>query len=379
VLVALASATAIAILLPAGPDDGCPSPRQVSDAVSAHLPGVVQPLGRPPGPSALRLSVTSDGTGTLRVDLSDPEGGPLLRRRVAPETAARSKAAECVALAETAALIVDRYWHEVGYEVPPATPVVAPKPAPPPKPLVAPKPPAEPKPPVEPPPAPEPAAPEPAERAAVPAERDSDNGAPPGREPERPPERPRAPLRPPSWWLAAGIGGDAGDKGGALARASLAIAVERAALGRRLGLRFSASGRYPESVVWPAEPGMPAGHATLWEFPVAMDAYLAIPIGLGRLEPGLGVELNVIYVTSMQGNTPDSRVAAAPGAEALLAWTVPLPHDLFLRARAVGAAAVPVRTINDNFRHPNDASGLPLVETPRFRGELGLELGVWFY
>ena len=121
-LVALASATAIAILLPAGADDGCPSPRQVSDAVSAHLPGVVLPLGRAPGPSALRLSVTTDGAGTLRVDLSDPQGGALLRRRVAPETAARTKAAECVALAETAALIVDRYWHEVGYEVPPAAP-----------------------------------------------------------------------------------------------------------------------------------------------------------------------------------------------------------------------------------------------------------------
>ncbi|HVY36294.1 MAG TPA: hypothetical protein VHM31_00105 [Polyangia bacterium] len=377
-LVALASATAIAILLPAGPDDGCPSPHQVRDAVAAHLPGVVQPLGRPPGPGALRLSVTSDGTGTLRVDLSDPEGGPLLRRRVAPETAARTKAAECVALAETAALIVDRYWHEVGYEVPPAPPVVAPKPAPPPKPPVAPKPAVEPKPVVEPPSAPEPAAPEPPARAAEPSKRDSDNEPPPPREPERLPERPRAPLRPPSWWLAAGIGGDAGDKGQPRPRASLAIAVEKAALGRRVGLRFSTSGRYPEGMTW-TENGAPAGQATLWQFPVAMDAYLAIPIGFGRLEPGLGVALNVIDVTSTRGNAQDSKLAAAPEADLSVAWTVPLPHDVFLRTRAAGGVGVPITAVDDDFRSTNDAPAQRLLETPRFHGELGLELGVWFY
>ena len=124
--VALAPAYAIAILLPAGPDDGCPSPRQVAEALTAHLPGVVAPLGRPAGQNNLRLAVATDAAGELRVDLTDPDGGPLLRRRVAPEPAgtggARSRSVQCAALAETAALIVDRYWHELGYEIPPAPP-----------------------------------------------------------------------------------------------------------------------------------------------------------------------------------------------------------------------------------------------------------------
>ena len=383
-LVALASATAIAILLPAGPDDGCPSPRQVGDAVSAHLPGVVLPLGRAPGPSALRLSVTSDTTGTLRVDLSDPDGGPLLRRRVAPETVARTKAAECVALAETAALIVDRYWHEVGYEVPPAAPAVAPKPAPP-KPPVEPKPapsrpPVEPKPPAEakPPPEPEPArelpAAAPSDRSAEPAERDTAGEAPAPRTSERPPERRRAPLRPPSWWLAAGIGGEAGDKGPRHPFASLAVALERTAFGRRLGLRFSVTGREGDHTTWSKV--SPSGDATVVQIPVGLDAYLAFPVGLGRLEPSIGGDLNVIFVTSSQssaeGTKTESRITVAPAFDALLAWTIPLPHDIFLRARVAGAVGVAKRLLDD-------ANGIVIAETPIFRAELGLELGVWFY
>ena len=44
---------AIGVLAPAGPDDGCPSPRQVTEAVAAHLGGAVLPLGQTPGPTAL--------------------------------------------------------------------------------------------------------------------------------------------------------------------------------------------------------------------------------------------------------------------------------------------------------------------------------------
>ncbi|HSS38888.1 MAG TPA: hypothetical protein VLT58_08975 [Polyangia bacterium] len=357
-LVALASATAIAILLTAGPDDGCPSPRQVSDAVSAHLPGVVLPLGRAPGPSALRLSVTTDGAGTLRVDLSDPDGGALLRRRVAPESAARTKAAECVALAETAALIVDRYWHEVGYEVPPAPAAVPAKPRPPNPPAAA-KPVAVPPPPPPPEPPAAVAEPEVVERAV----------------PERPPERPRGPPHPPDWWLAARISGGSGDTGLLHGAASLAGAVERAALGHRLGLRLSVSGRYPNEVAWTQTknvPVVPAGRATITQVSVAMDVYLAFPVGFGRLEPGLGGDLNVISVTSTQGTATDSSVRLAPAVDALLAWTIPFPHDIFLRGMAAGAVAVPYRMFNDAIKQD-------IFKTPRLRAELGLQLGVSFY
>ena len=113
----------------AGPDDGCPSPRQLADALSAHLPGMVLPLGHATGPTTLRLGVTTDAAGAMRLDLADPEGGPLLHRWL-PATD-RAHAGDCPALAETAALIVERYWHEVGYDVPLETPKPPPKPPPP--------------------------------------------------------------------------------------------------------------------------------------------------------------------------------------------------------------------------------------------------------
>src|SRR3954453_15699864 len=113
----------------AGPADACPSPRHLPAALSAHLPGMVLPLGHATGPTTLRLGVTTDAAGAMRLDLSDPGGGPLLPRGL-PATD-RAHAGDCPALAETAALIVERYWHEVGYDVPLETPTPSPKPPPP--------------------------------------------------------------------------------------------------------------------------------------------------------------------------------------------------------------------------------------------------------
>jgi len=350
VLVALASAAAIAILMPAGPDDGCPSPRQVSEAVAAHLPSMVLPLGRAPGPNVLRLSVTTETGGTLRVELSDPEGGPLLRRRVEPDTGPRAKPGDCVALAETAALIVDRYWHEVGYEVPaPPPPPRAPPPPAPPPPVVPPK-------------------------AALPAPPPA--AAPEPAAPTRRAPASSAPRRPPAWWLAAGVSEALGDRGSRhQAGASLALAVERPRGGQRIGLRLSVGARYPRQQPWGAEPsiGLPAGHATMVQVPVAMDVYLAVPVGLGRLEPGVGVDLNVIVVPYAAGNVAGSRWAAAPGVDALLAWTIPVPRDVFVRLVALGAVSQPTVVTAD------DAGSLRIFDTPRFRGEVGIQLGVWFH
>jgi hypothetical protein len=340
VLVALASATAIAILMPAGPDDGCPSPRQVSEAVNAHLPSMVLPLGRPPGPGVLRLSVTADAAGTLRVDLSDPDGGPLLRRRVAPEIGPRAKATDCAALAETAALIVDRYWHEVGYEVPPAPPPAPPPPKAPPPPRAAP------------PPAPEKAAPR---SAVLPAPRETTPTTP---------EVHREPPRPPAWWVAAGAAGEVADRGSDHWAGSLAMAVERPRFGQRLGLRFTVEALNPDT-----RP-LGGGKAAMVQVPVAMDAYLAVPVGLGRLEPSIGGGLTVTVVAYPEGQSTKSRVIGPPAVNAGLAWAVPVARDFFFRLAASGVVASPYRI---------DADPQHIFDTPRFRAEFGLELGVWFH
>jgi hypothetical protein len=353
VLVALASAAAIAILMPAGPDDGCPSPRQVSEALTAHLAGVVLPLGRAPGPSALRLLVTSEAGGVLRLELTDPDGGALLRRRVEPDTGPRAKPADCAALAETAALIVDRYWHEVGYEVPPPPPPAPPKPPPPAPPAPPPPPPADEKP-----------APGPAARAAAPA-------AEP-REP-RPLPRRSEPLRAPAWWVAAGVSREQGDRRRGHWGGSLAVAVER----NRLGMRFSVGLRdpRPDNFAWIPPTAPLPGDVRVVQVPVGMDAYFAFPVGIGRLEPGVGVDVTVFAIASHEGTGARNKLIASPAVDALLAWTVPIPHDFFVRLVGQAGVGIPYQVTDTN----NDADRLVIFDTPRFRAELGLELGVWFH
>jgi hypothetical protein len=346
VAVALAPAYAIAILMTAGPDDGCPSPRQLADALSAHLPGMVLPLGHATGPTTLRLGVATDAAGAMRLDLSDPEGGPLLHRWL-PATE-RAHAGDCPALAETAALIVERYWHEVGYDVPLETPNASPKP-PTPK-ATAPPPPPTPTPRVAPPPV-----------------------EPPVVEKANPPTEPRAtepqpqaePLPPPRWWVGGGIAGlltTSGDRAGA---ALLAVAVERPVFKRRIGLRLSAGAQTRVSVSLPTE------SAEVLQFPVRMGAYLPIALGVGQLEPGIGVDLDVIAVSFTHGATSKTSLRATPGIDAALGWALQLPHDFYIRAMAQAVTEVPYNFVTAS-------NNTTIFTSPRFHLVLGIELGVWF-
>src|SRR4051812_29888802 len=313
----------------AGPDDGCPSPRQLADALSAHLPGMVLPLGHATGPTTLRLGVTTDSAGAMRLDLSDPEGGPLLHRWL-PATD-RTHAGDCPALAETAALIVERYWHEVGYDVPLETPS---PPARPPPPKAAAPPPPPPAPPPKaaapsPPPPPPKAAPPPAPTAA---EKPEPRPEPPTPEPQRPAE----PLPTPRWWIGGGGEGLLTASGDRAAAAILAIALERPVFGRRLGLRLSAGAETRLSVPVATGRCVPANpcSADVLRFPVRMGAYLPISLGVGQLEPGIGVDLGVIAVTFTHGSTTATHLGATPGIDAALGWALQLPHNIYVRALA---------------------------------------------
>jgi hypothetical protein len=62
----------IAVSVP--PEQTCPAPRQITDALAARLPGVVLPQGQPVKPGMLRLTVATDANGGIRIDLADPEG-----------------------------------------------------------------------------------------------------------------------------------------------------------------------------------------------------------------------------------------------------------------------------------------------------------------
>jgi hypothetical protein len=330
VLAALVPAYAIAVSMPAGPDDGCPSPRQVVDALATQLPGLVLPLGRAGGRQTLHLAVTVDGVGVMRLELTDPDGGPLLHRRL-PATE-RGAGADCPALAETAALIVERYWREVGYEVP-----------------------------FEPPSPPRP--PPPADAAAPPGEPSAAVVEGPA-----PASSPPVPLLPPRWWIAGGAFGRVGDAGPRTAGASLTFTVEERLQQRRVGLSLSGGAEGGVTYLWTS--GSPE-RVVLRQFPVRMGAYLAVPLGLGQLEPGLGIDLGVVTAAVTDVTGSQTRWRASPGVDAALGWSLRFVQDIYLRVLGEGGAAVPYRFVTTS----NETS---FGSTSRLYLQLGLELGLWF-
>jgi hypothetical protein len=311
---------AIGVLAPAGPDDGCPSPRQVTEAMAAHLGGAVLPLGQTPGPTALRLSVSTDASGVTRLDLLDPGGEAVLHRLLTP--ADRARGPDCPALAETAALIVERYWHEVGYDLPPL-----PRPAPPPAP---------------PPP-------------------------PPAIESRPVPEAPPAPAAW-RWSAAAAADGRAGMDGRADVAAVLAVGAER-----RFGLRLSGGVSNDATVI------SSIGTTTFRRLPFRLGAYLPIRLGPGVLEPGVGLDLEEVWVnvtstgpaeTWRSPSTCVGRVCLSPGADLALGWSLRSSRHAYLRVLAQAGAAISYRFVTPD--------NTVIWSTPATYLDLELELGVWF-
>jgi hypothetical protein len=322
---------AIGVLAPAGPDDGCPSPRQVTDALAARLPGSVIPLGQPIGAGALRLAVSGDASSVTRVDLTDGAGEVLLRRTLS--AADRARATDCPALAETVALIVERYWREVGYDVPPL-------------------------PPPRPPPEPEPPPPEPAPAKA---------------EVVRAPAPPPPPSGP--WWgLGATVGGRYGDTGAWDGSVSVVGTLER-----RLGWRLQAG----VAGAWTADSSV--GVASFRRFPIRLGAYYPISVGVGQLEPGVGIGLDPIYVGLTDFTTATfleasqlcfRRWCVSPGADVALGWSVRSTRHVYLRALARAGIAVPYQFVTGSETiEPNS----DIWSTPRTYLELGIESGLWFH
>jgi hypothetical protein len=85
---------------------GCPSAKQVEDALYARVPGAVVPFSEAERRGALQLTLAAASPDGGRSFLLVDAGGEIrLQRALSPATAQR----DCAALAETAALIVQRY------------------------------------------------------------------------------------------------------------------------------------------------------------------------------------------------------------------------------------------------------------------------------
>jgi hypothetical protein len=325
-----ATPTAVTLAVPSTGGSECPSPAQLTEAIGARVPGLlVTPpatptAAAPAAVSSLRLATTTLPEGDLRVELFDAQGESLLHRLLpAPP---HGHAADCPAFAETVALIVERYLHDVGYEAPPLAP---------PPPRVEPAPP---------PPAPAP----PPSLVATPAP---------------PPPRPARVT----WRLGLGAQGRLGDAGGWDGDGELALGVEGAGAAPHFGARLSVGVAPAATARW-TDQALPQS-ATLRRLPARLGLFLRIPLGAGQLEPGLGGGVDALFVTRSDPETA-SEHHLAPFGDLALGYTVTLIGPVYLRGLSRVALTVPYDF--KNLAHAN------VWETPRLYGELGLESGFAF-
>jgi hypothetical protein len=102
-------------------DAQCPSSQQIGEAIEARLPGLLVPAEQSALPDALVLTMAQDaGTGAQSFTLVDHHQQVRLKRELPVPSSAGPQ--ECPALAETVALMVERYLQELGYrpEPPPS-------------------------------------------------------------------------------------------------------------------------------------------------------------------------------------------------------------------------------------------------------------------
>ena len=319
-LTLLASALAAVPGAATEPSSDCPAAAPLAAALNAVMPGLA-PAAPPSLPLALatggRLAVVTSPEGDVRVDLVDAQGEVVLHR-VLPAPP-RGHAPDCPALAETIALIVDRYLHDVGYEAPPL-----------------------------PPPAPKPAAPPPA-------------AEPPTTVVAAPP--PPAPAPSALWRLGLAGGARVGDAGGFDSDADLALGVESTAAGAHWGGRLGAGYAPPAQARWADKTG------TLRRVPLRVGLFLAVPLGPGQLEPGLGAGAD-LYIVSVSGPGASGGVHAAPFGDVGVGYSLTLAGPVYLRLLSRIALAVP---------YTFAALEVPQVwGTPRVFGEAGVELGLSF-
>ena len=322
---AILFATTVTLTVPASGGTDCPSPAQLTVALEAHMPGLVTSAPAPTPATALRLAVTTLSAGDVRFELLDVQGVALLHRLLpAPP---RGHDPDCPALAETVALVVERYLHDVGYEAPPLAP---------------------------PPPRPTPTAPLP----PSPTKAIATAGPPP----PAPPPRARA-----VWKVGLSAHGRVGDAGGWDADGDLAVSVEGNAAGRRLGARLSAGVALPIDARWSDSAATQT--ATLDRLPVRLGLYLRVPLAEGQLEPGAGVGAEALLVTARGPGTASER-HLAPFCDVALGYTLSLRGPVYVRGLSRVAFEVPY-----DFR---TFSGARVWGTPRVYGELGVELGFAF-
>jgi hypothetical protein len=313
----LVPAFAVVVAAPSGPDQGCPSPRQITDALAARMPDLVVPANEPMSPGMLRLSVSGGaGAAPLRIELTDGVGEARLQRNLT--LAERGRSGDCPALAETVALIVDRYLHDVGYEAPLGSPATA--------------------------------------LDLPPLELDA----------RVPPAATTASSR--FDLLASGLWRGASSDDDDL-EAALGIGIERPLGTARWGATLT--GGAAASRAGPTLDGT----ATLRRFPLRLGLSIPLPLGPGWLEPGIGLGLDWLVTSLTWPGGSDRHLRVSPSGEARLAYRLALVGRFFLRGSASAGAAVPYQFMTErNVPLPPER----VFGAPRFYVKSGLEMGFSF-
>ena len=334
---------AIVIAPPSGPDEACPSARQVTAALQAHVGGMIvnpDPKGAAlPRADLLRavLDVPGDGT-VVRFSLVDGFGEVQLHRAL-PAPGRGGPAADCVALAETIATIVERYLSSVPYRTKETEP-----PPPPPPPPAPPAPPAT--------PGPEPV------RGEV----------PPG----------AGALDARRTWITAGLGWRAATQGKSLFELRVGGALEVTRGARPWAASLHAAADQGQVADVQAGPGYGAGSISFRRFTGRLGLGIALPAGPGVLEPALGAGVDV-FVKETSTTSPASStrsIRTVPAAEAQVGYRIALSRHFFVRP----AAAFGLAMFSYKVGYGKEAAGpsAPIFFTPAWFSTLALDVGVVF-
>ncbi len=315
---------------PVGPDEECPSARQVTEAMQARFPAFVIVPGEPSLPvrtDVVRalVDVAADGT-VVRFSLVDVRGETQLRRTL-PAPGRGRPVADCLALADTLATIVERYLGTITYEAPDMSLPDPPGPA-----VVVAK---------QPPPPPSASLPPPAPRAAL-------------------------ILAGLGWRMPAGQGA----AGEIEARIGAEVDVLRTT--PRVAAIFSVGVAPPIEAAfeWNGE----SRTTTLTRLPARVGASLRLPAGPGWVEPAavVGVDLLIRSATAdATGGSQSPSARFAPGLEALVGYRLKIAGPVHLRARAAIGYAIA--------RYDIDVpGGQTIFSTPRAHASFGIDTGVLF-
>jgi len=337
---------AIVIAAPAGPEDSCPSARQVTEALQAHVSGALigpdHGGGGPLRTDTLRsvLEVPADGT-VVRFSLVDARGDVQLRRTLQAPGRGRP-AADCLALAETIATIVERYLSSVPYQARETEP---------------PPPPAPPPPPPSPPPDGSSRAPTTIAAPAAPSP------------PADPGPRSFRPYAGGGWRAAV-------NRGQSLYELRLGSELDLTHSRQRLAALLHLSGGQPQQVVFGD------GSASLWRMSAQAGLALGWPTGPGVTEIALQLGIDLLLgktstnTTPGGGSTPSTTSSwqVAPTAEVRVGYRVALGPWLFLRPQVGLGSAI----VGYDIRRTAADRGEPDIRTPTWFSTLALDAGFVF-